>query len=366
MSDTILSPNIEETKQNLGAIAYGAAQVTGFALSIKKHHAIPLDPEPAWYSLFKLKLAIAQHDADEWLTVLSPAIFSQVPQSIIDYGNLFDAAMAEVSRIVEAMGTKATDDEKEALSQIFTVLMTDLNAQKRTIGRIQSELMQFYGSVGLTQNAFATAKKAADKESADSKAKRDALSREIETLRAEARAAGTKTMSSGIALGVSLFVLVAAVAFTVATAGAATPIVIGVVSLLGVGASVGGLVVFTKEQNEKLAEIQRKLSDLSSTDAMIIAIEQVSLAIDTLSQHADEAVEGLGTLLNVWATLSTKLESVISDVASADKQKLTRLLAMFTNKSKVSWEQLTNYALALQRAGETLKVIEQPVIQKAA
>ena len=366
MSVTELHPNVEETKENLKGVAFAVAQVSGFALALKKHNTIALKPEPAWYDTFKTKLALAQREADVWMTRLSPMMFSKVPQSIIDYGNLFHAAMKEVDRILEHMGSKPTDDEKEALSQIFTAMLTELNTQKRTIGRVNGELQEFYGNVSGYRTAFDTAKQSANKDKTASQIKRDALTREIETLKAEVKAASTKTMTSGIALGVSLFVLVAAIGFTIATAGAAAPLIVGAVALVGAGLGVAGMVVFTKEQNDKFAEIQKKMSELDAEDALILALGQVASAIGTLVEQADEALKGLGTLLNTWATLETKLESVIKDVGSADKAKLRALISVYVNKSKASWEDLTNYALILQRAGEGVKIVEQTELRQAA
>src|SRR4051812_16719855 len=179
MSATDLNPNVEETKKNLTGVAFAAAQVTGFALTLKKHNTIALTPEPGWYTTFKFNLALAQREADVWMTQLSPMMFSKVPQSIIDYGNLFDAAMSEVGKILDGMGAVPTDDEKLALSQIFGAMLTELNTQKRTIGRVSGELKEFYGNVGGFRTGFDTAKQAADKDRTASKIKRDALAREI-------------------------------------------------------------------------------------------------------------------------------------------------------------------------------------------
>ncbi|MFL6846671.1 MAG: HBL/NHE enterotoxin family protein [Allosphingosinicella sp.] len=366
MSETDLNPNVEETKKNLTGIAFAAAQVTAFALAVKKHNTIVLKPEPAWYETFKLQLQLAQREADVWMTRLSPQMFSKVPQSIIDYGNLFDAAMAEVGRILEHMGSRPTDDEKEALTQIFAAMLAELNSQKRTIGRVNGELKEFYGNVSGYRKAFDTARQAANKDRTASQNKRDSLTREIETLKAEVQAASTKTMVSGIALGVSLFVLVAAIAFTIATAGAAAPLIVGAVALVGAGLGVAGMVVFTKQQNDRLSDIAKKMAELDAEDALILALGQAASAIGSLVDAADEALKGLGTLLNAWATLETKLDSVIKDVGDADKAKLRAMISVYSNKAKRSWEDLSNYALILQRAGEGVKIVEQTELRQAA
>ncbi len=167
MSATELNPNVEETRNNLTGVAFAAAQVTGFALAVKKFNTVPLSPEPAWYGDFKLKLILAQKQADEWMTRLSPMMFSKVPQSIIDYGNLFDAAMSEVHRIVETMGPQPTLTEKQALSEIFGAMLGELNGQKRTIERVNGDLKEFYANVSGYRTAFDTAQQAASKDKND-------------------------------------------------------------------------------------------------------------------------------------------------------------------------------------------------------
>jgi len=366
MAETELNPDVEQTKEKLTGVALAAAQVTGFALAVKKHNTIPLAKEPDWYGLFKVKLAIAQHHADDWMTRLSPMMFSKVPQSIIDYGNLFDAGMSEARKIVDNMGPSPTDGEKEALSQIFTAMLTELSTQKRTIQTVNADLKLFYASVSGDRTAFDTAKQAANKGKSDSQVKRESLAREIETLKAEIKAANTKTAASGIALGVSLFVLVAAIGFTIATAGAAAPLIVGAVALIGVGLGTAGMVVFTKEQSDKVADMQKKMAELDAEDALILALGQVESAVGALVGHADDALKGLGALLNTWATLETKLESVIGDVNKADTQKLKALISVYVNKSKKSWDDLSNYALVLQMAGEGTKIVEHTEFRQAA
>jgi len=366
MSETELSPNVEQTKENLKGVAFAAAQVTGFALAVKKHNVLPLSPEPDWYKTFKANLGFAQIAANDWITRLSPAMFSKVPQTIIDYGNLFDAAMAELRKIIDGMGARPTDDEKAALTDIFDAMLTELAAQKVVITRVNKDLQEFYGNVDGYREAFDTARQTANKDRTASQIKRDSLAREIETLKAEVKAASTKTMTSGIALGVSLFVLVAAIGFTIATAGMAAPLIVGAVALVGAGLGVAGMVVFTKEQNDRFAEMQKKMAELDSEDALILALGQVSSAIGTLVDQADQAMKGLTTLFEAWSTLEVKLKSVVSNLESADKAKLKASISLYSTMAKTSWEDLTNYALILQRAGEGVKVVEQTEFRQAA
>jgi len=367
MSETALNPNVDETRKNLSGVAFAAAQVTGFALALKRHNTVVLKPEPGWYTTFKDQLTFAQREADIWITKLGPAMFSKVPQSIIDYGNLFDAAMSEVVRILDGMDAVPTEDEKLALSQIFGLVLRELNAQKRTIAGVNGELKEFQGNMSGYRAAFDAARQAADKDRTGSKIKRDALSREIDTLRAEVTAASSKTMVSGIALGVSLFVLVAAIGFTIATGGAAAPLIVGAVALVGVGLGIAGLAVFSTEQSNRLASIQTKMAELDAADALMLALGQASAAIGTLVDQADEADRGLSTLFNTWATLGTKLNSVINRLNSTgDDENLKSDLVIYTRTAKKGWDDLTNYALILQRAGEGLKIIEQPQIRQAA
>jgi len=368
MSETALSPNVEETRKNLTGVAFAAAQVTAFALAVKRHNVIPLTPEPDWYPRFKLDLALAQREADVWMTRLSPMMFSKVPQSIIDYGNLFDAAISEVRRILKAMGERQnpTSDERTALTHIFDALLEELNAQKSTITQVNTELTEFYGNVSGFQAAFKSATQAADKDQTDSRILRQQLQRDIDALHAQASAASTKTIASVIGLGVSLLVMVGAIGFALATGGAAVPVIVGVVAFIGVGAGIAGAVVFSKEQSAKLAEIQTKMAQLEAKDAMILALGQVSSAIGNLAERADEALKGLGTLFNTWATLEAKLNSVARNVTLANRAQLQSAISLRSNASKTAWDDLTNYALILQRAGEGTKIVEQNDFSQAA
>lgn len=368
MSATELNPDVQETRKNLTGVALASAQVTAFALAVQRHTVIPLEPEPDWYPRFKLDLALAQREADVWMTRLSPMMFSKVPQSIIDYGNLFDAAISEVMRVLAGMGDRdiPTPGERRVLTRIFGVLLDELKTQKGTIAQLATELGEFRRNVRGFRTAFETARQAADRDRTDSSILRQQLQRDIDSLQAQAAAASSKMTASVIGLGLSLLVLVGAIGFAIASGGAAVPVIVGVVAFIGVGAGIAGTVVFSREQSARLAEIQTKMAQLNAKDAIILALGQVASTIGRLTEQADKAIEGLGTLVNMWATLGTKLNSVINRVKSADTAEFTDTIEIFTNASKTAWDDLTSYALILQRAGEGTKIVEQNDFRQAA
>ncbi len=68
---------------------------------------------------------------------------------------------------------------------------------------------------------------------------------------------------------------------------------------------------------------------------MILALGQVASSIGFLVEQADEALKGLGTLLNTWATLETKLDSVIKNVDNGRQGEHRQVtISIFVNTSE--------------------------------
>lgn len=359
-NDVSLEPTI--SKEQLTGVALAVAEVSGYALSVKKYNVLPLANSPAWYNQFKTDLATAQSNADYWLSDLSPKMFAQVPQSIIDYRYLFNAAMTEALAICDKMGTVPTAAEREALRQLFGAVRDELNARKTNVNNIQVDLKKFYEKINQDRNSFDTAKQKAESENAAVRTKIEAIDNEIATLRAEIKAANTKQAVSGIALGVSLFVLVCAIGVAFATAGAAAPLVVGAVAIVGAAAGTVGLVHYTGEINDKLRSLSAKLNELSAEQAMAVALNNLASSLKELTESADKAVKGLGVIMSSWETLKVKLEAAVGRVDSADKAALRSLIKTYVNTANSAWTDLADYAFILQKASQKPEVVETQAI----
>lgn len=350
MSAPTVSPETAKAKASLTDIFMKNGYITGYCLEVQKFQLTALPRETEWHKNFKSALATAQHHGSYWISELGPALFSEVPASIIDYGNLFTAASGEVDRILTGMGSqKPTPAEKEALHGIFSAILQELKEKQEKIKNLQERLKTFNQEMAGDYRAISTTRDAAVKETGLSKANQDAIEREIDSLKAEIKAANTKQAVSAIALGVSLFVLVAAIGFAFATAGATAPLVVGAVAIVGVAAGTTCLVVYTSEINDKIKAMQRKLGELSEEQRMVAALGMVSGSLDALAKDCDKAIDALADVLNRWAVLASKIESVINDINKADAATLRSLISTYMRTSCTSWGQLVDYATLLQR-----------------
>lgn len=353
MSETVFHPNQDATKASLTDMFMKNAAITGYALEVQKYHIIPLPKESLWYKDFQASLTTAQKNASYWITDLSPSLFSEVPQSIIDYGNLFNAATGEVQRILDDMGSRVlpTSSEREALHAIFSAMLDELRGKQTTIDHLKEDLKKFKKSLDVDFQAMKTAREAAVKECGLDKAAMEAIEREIEALKAEIKAANTKQAVSAIGLGVSLFVLVAAVGVAFATGGAAAPLVVGAVAIVGATAGTVGLIVYTGQINDKIKELQRKYSDLGDEQRQVAALGMVTGSLDNLTKDCEKAMTALGDVLKMWAVLEGKIQSVIKEIDKADAAKIRNMISIHLTASRQSWSQLIDYAILLQRCG---------------
>ncbi len=352
MSRPEFSPDTDKTKVSMTAMFMKNAAITGYALEVQKFQISPLPRESAWYKNYKDALVTAQDHATSWVSDLSPRMFAEIPQSIIDYGNLFSAATGEARRILNDVlarkDTKVSASEREALLAIFGTMHSELGGKQVAIAALKAELTKFSKNLGGDRKAMTTAHAAAVKETGVNIAEMDAINRAMDSLKAEIGAANTKQAVSAIGLGVSLFVLVAAIGFAFATGGAAAPLVVGAIAIVGVAAGTVGLVVYTKEINDKIRELNKKFSELSDEQKQVTALGLVASSLKSLEEHCGKAIDALADTVKMWSTLEGKLKSVVTGIEKADASDVEATISLYMNTSCAAWQQLTEYATLLQ------------------
>ncbi|GEM45666.1 HBL/NHE enterotoxin family protein [Deinococcus cellulosilyticus] len=367
MSDaaTSLAPQTDATQQTLTDQFNANQTITAYAHALQNIQLTPTtNPPQQWYTDFLANLKIAQGHANTWVTDLGPEIFAKVPQSIINYGTTFNIATQQILNILSQAGDNPTDAQRQEIIGMINALLVDLGIQQQTIVDVQAKLQQFAVDVQSDHSTLLDGQNSAYKEAQLDQQKIDTINAKINSIQQKIQQDSTLATVSEIGLGVGIFLAVAGFALAVATAGAAAPIVVGVVGVIAVGGAIAGTVIFNKKVQEDLDELHQLQNELSDEQAQVSALQGISNSIGALVTQNEAATKAISDVLNTWAVLKTKLAAVMTDLQNAEAPDLPGILMQLDiQTAQTQWTQLTDFATKMQQINTT---VQQPIMNPPA
>lgn len=363
MADLALVPDTADTKGKLEAGFRKKAAIWGYIHEVSQFQMPQFPTEPGWAVKFRGDLEGARAHAVEWTDTLGPELFSKVPQSILDYANLFSASTSHLVHIMNDAAEASrsfTPAEADKIDLLFKELSTELNEQSSEIAALSRRLKDFRSLILADQVNFRTARAAAHADAGIAENEIEKITLQMKRIRQEIESANQARALSGIGIGLGLFVGVAALALTVASGGLLAPLALAV-AVVGTGAGTYEFVASGNDISSSYAELQKQLSALSAEKAQAAALSLFDQSIEALVDSCDKALSYLDDVGKMWATLASRLDAVVKDLRIAKDR--TAILAQLTRveASRKAWQQLTDFAVTLQRVGEVVDVQQATV-----
>lgn len=374
-----LAPSVDDAQSSLTDGFNATQMVTAYAHAILNIVINPPDDSEVDWTSFNANLAAAKSHAQSWIDTLGPAVSSQVPQSIINYGNTFNAATGDILSILTSSNYNPTDAQKQQIIQLIDATLTELGIQKQTIINLQgppvgssdpvpdqvTTLRQF--SAALTSDHTNLLTGANDVQHALNLNQQDIdnINTQITKVQAEIAKANTAATASEIGIGVGIFLAVAAFALAVATGGAAAPLAVGVVAVLGVGAAVGTTVAYSVQANEEISKLHKMQAELADEQRLATSLNGVADSVNNLVSQNEAAQTAMSEVLTMWETLEGKLQSVIDDLNRAEADTVAIIQALDIQAAQTAWAQLTDFATKMQEAASGATV-QPPLVHPTA
>lgn len=363
-----LAPDTDSSKQVLTDTVNANAIITAYCHSLQNIKIEKLKGQGEWYKVFNESLVTAQGHGRYWVETLSPKIFSTIPQSIINYGNIFSAAMKRVTDIVNSVpdGEDLTPAQSSAIVKYIQAVLGDLGLQQSTLTDIKNELIQFNNDVQNDHTALMDGQNGASAQVLMDQKQLTIIQAKITKIQNQMAADSAKAMVSEIGLGVAIFITVVAFAAAVATGGVSLGIGAALaVGVLGIGGSIAGAVIFSKEVNKDLDDLYNEQQNLNDEQRQLTSLQGVVNAIQTLVNGNVAATTAISAVLNTWAVLQKKLESVLTDLkaAQADAKAFSAILVgLDIDVAQTAWAQLVDFAENMQKSSLNIQVnvIQQP------
>lgn len=363
-----MAPPVEDTQNSLTASTNANFVVTAYVHALLNTTLTQLANQGDWYGPFDASLKIAQEHAQAWVGDLGPHVFATIPQAIVNYSNTFTQVTNDVLGIMNQIQGTPTSEQQTQINQLIGALLQELQQQQKTLTGIQTELSTFVADVSGDHTNLLTGQNSAQAEVIADHDLAATISGQITQIQANIASDSAKALASEIGLGIAIFVMVVAIAAAVATEGAATPLVIAGIGLLSVGAAIGTTVVYSKDVSADIDQLHAAQAQLTDEQRQVTALQGVTGSIDGLVTANAAAQEALVTVLDAWASLEKKVQTVVDDLNSVEAPGLSAYIeSLDLQAAQADWTQLTQFASGMEKSAisMTVQVVSQPTQQGA-
>jgi|GEM_PF-6665686 len=366
-ADSKLAPDTADIQTTLTSSLNANTVVTGYCHALLNTIIQPIpgvqNPPPDWLAQLQTNLQIAQGHAGIWLGTkekpggLSSLVFAQVPQSIINYSDIFTTATNDVLDILSKISGPVQPADQQKIIELLSATMGQLDTTSATLTDILAQIQAFASDIQTDNTNLVNGQNGAAKALAIDNNQITTINAKINEIQAKIKADSQKALMSEIGLGVAIFITIAAVALAVATEGAAAPLIVAGVAVLGVGGAIAGTVIFSKDVQNDLNDLYEQQAELTAEQQQVTALTGITNSIQSLIDSNKQAEDAITSILKTWTTLQAKLNSVIQDLESAEASNLPGIIeTLDIQTAQTAWGQLTTFCTAMQNSASSIQV----------
>lgn len=358
-----------DTQTHLTSATNAIALVTAYANAIANIVLTAnTDPPEAWFAPLDTALTSAQTHVTSWVDTLGPALSAKVPQTIIDYGNLFSAASSDILSVLQASNYNPDSAGRQEILGDLSAMLGFVSTQIQTITDLQTELKTFQDNLLADHKALALGAAGAQAQLDLDNTTIANIQAQIATITADLNTATQNATMSDIGIGLGIFIALVAVVAIVATGGAALPCLVAGVAVIGIGAGITESVINTPQIAEDQAKLTALNAELTTDQQQATALQAILNTTQTIVTANTAASAALDNIVTVWEDLLTKTTSVQTALQAADAAADGATFGAFavklyTKDAVTSWSELVAWCTNMQTA---LLGITVTTLQKAA
>lgn len=348
----MLSPNMNAITSQVTS-DYGVnSYLMAWAHTLLNTSLYPLDPKPPWFDGVAGELTKTKTQTQAWLVNDFPDIASALPQTLIDYANLFGPAVAELLPLLAGGNPKGA--ERASADELLSALHAAAGRHQWRVLGLQRKVVAFANvvkdsSAKMGANAKEVRKTigAAQKELLALQSRIAEFQRRLGVTTTEAK----NSMSGAAMTGASITMTM--LAFTVGAA--AFPIVGLAGAIIGIGVNAAREAAQSKEVLALIREIGELQGKLSAEQFQIAALESIAASFENLADVAAEALTCMEGTVHHWDDIVSNLAAARELVAQPEVD-LTRISA---------FKELPAAATAWAKVAERARNIQNSVLQVA-
>jgi hypothetical protein len=334
------------SQAQLNTFGDSLTMVTAFCNAANAASLLPPLPGhvPTWYPTLNQNLTNLKGHSLNWIGNIGPSM-TAIPQAIINYKNSFDGQYNTIIALLDAIGINPpTPTQKANLIIEMNALLNALKAQQQVLTDAQSRLVGFNSDISGDYTALNGGAASITEAITEDKSQVVSLGQQIKALQIEVDAMHQEMIYVGLGVASGAVVGVIGLAFSQTGLG----IFVAIIGFAGMLASVGVMIAAGVRMAQAKDNITADMEALNIDNQQIVVLNSVSNTINMLVEKGGKATQAMAAVLIDWATLVTKMESVIEGLNAAEHDIGSILDLGDMATAKLAWDELADYAQGLQ------------------
>jgi acyl carrier protein phosphodiesterase len=343
--------NVQPTKQQLVDYLNALISVNNYAYAITNQQMPTLKSPPARYADFVDAFAPAQKTAIIW----SNGIFVNaitIPNIIIQYADIFADEKLVIELNLQILISNGSNQQaKNNVSKALTDTIKIVTRAIIAVQNLEKRIEKFATNIQAEANTLSTMAASALEMVKEDKEKIQALNNEIQNLNDAIKSAQTLLTIAEIGVPISIFVGLIGAVVCVIPGGQVVGGVIITVAVAGVAASIAVGVVEYKKIKALQETIKTDYEQISVINQDVILLQAVSQQFNDLCEANAVAQKALSAIKLIWMNMLEMIQKVNSELidvnAELTSSYYTDALNLFQQAAQ-DWNEVVTFATTLE------------------
>ena len=349
----MLASNPQTTISQITDIFNSNNEITSWVHALENAVLPVLEPTPSWYTNINSALQESQQHSMSWITSTGPAIHASLSQSFIDYNNIFQLIVPQLTKLVEQItqqGNIPNASQQQQLTIYVQQLLKQANTNQQSVQGLLAAMVAYRTQMGTDHVTLTQAMASALATEDADRALIDQVQLQITAVLQKLSADTTKASDSEMNFGTAIFSVIVGFTFGLALAGGVLALGAFAAAILSVGAGVTFNQIYNNDVSRDLEQLTTLMSQLADDQQQLSMVQGVITNLKSLLDSNDEALQTFNGVSDIWDWTTYGLQSLLVVLAQPqiDVSKIPDLNDLTTAAS--DWQQMATYADKVQNA----------------
>ncbi|AAF96781.1 TPA: HBL/NHE enterotoxin family protein [Vibrio cholerae] len=362
---------LNPTQQTTQSAFLATTVITAQCHAILNTQFTPPTVKPDWFDDLSKKLDSAKLVAKQWIDDLGPQVSASIPSSVINFDATFQASIDAIHELYKADPTASGKDNTtvQQASQIMTALSSQVSGIEATVKGMNKELSDWGVKMQAAHDDLVNGATNIQKTIIDLQTDIESMNNAIDNNRAAIEKLNKDLVYAQVAVGVGIFMLVAGVALTVATAGTAAAVsggiaAVGAASIIAGGVTWGVLQNQIDDDYDSIAQEQKQKAE---DQQQIIALQGLSNASSAVVSAIETSTSVLSDFETTWTVFGNELDDVVTKLNNGASMQSIIMEKVMSDAAKNEWDDAVELAKQLASAKIAIETKElAPAVKQAA
>ncbi|TMP39928.1 hypothetical protein CWB96_16595 [Pseudoalteromonas citrea] len=309
--------------------------------------------EPSWYPAVSSALTTMQSQASSWETQTGPAIFSVVPQSVLDLGNFCVNTCSEMQAIVnqakQSGATSLSSSQIADLSAICNEISQMCSQASTKLAGYDTHLCQVISDFTAARTELVKAVNEAEQVLEYDETQLQQIEAQISALQVKIARLSSDLNHEEVGTATAVFGIVVS-AVTIAATGGLGSIISISVGLVQVAFNTIKEVINSKEVQQDIDAINTLMVEANDETFQMMAMRSLIQSIDTVLYQNMNYQDAFPTLEALLSTLSAEAQNISVALAQPSNEwsKIPNLLTL--EAAQANWQELITFATQAQES----------------